>query len=74
MTATMVFVHGRGQEFKDPVKMLVTWRRGLATGLERAGLAVEEICSAGPAGASSPGRRPGRPWSGSPSTAASTAR
>lgn len=37
MTATLVFVHGRGQEFKDPAKMLESWRAGLATGLAEGG-------------------------------------
>jgi hypothetical protein len=37
MTTTMVFVHGRGQEFKDPGALLASWRSGLAAGLVEAG-------------------------------------
>lgn len=37
MTATMVFVHGRGQEFKDPGRLMTSWRSGLAAGLVKAG-------------------------------------
>jgi hypothetical protein len=39
MTATMVFVHGRGQEFKDPAVLVRTWQAGLAAGLIKAGMA-----------------------------------
>ncbi len=38
MTATMVFVHGRGQEFKDPAILVRDWQAGLAAGLIKAGL------------------------------------
>jgi hypothetical protein len=34
----MVFIHGRGQEFKDPTKLMNSWRSGLAAGLVKAGL------------------------------------
>jgi hypothetical protein len=34
---TMVFIHGRGQEFKDPVALMKSWRAGLDTGLVNAG-------------------------------------
>jgi hypothetical protein len=37
MTTTMVFLHGRGQEFKDPAKLMNSWRSGLAAGLVKAG-------------------------------------
>jgi len=37
MTTTMVFVHGRGQEFKDPAVLMRSWRAGLADGLLKAG-------------------------------------
>jgi hypothetical protein len=37
MTTTMVFLHGRGQEFKDPGNLMASWRSGLAAGLVRAG-------------------------------------
>jgi hypothetical protein len=37
-TTTMVFVHGRGQEDKDPARLLASWRAGLAAGLVNAGL------------------------------------
>jgi hypothetical protein len=37
MTATMVFVHGRGQEGKNPDKLVRDWRAGLAAGLAQAG-------------------------------------
>lgn len=40
MTTTMVFVHGRGQEFKDPAKLMTSWRSGLAKGLVNAGLSA----------------------------------
>jgi endonuclease G, mitochondrial len=39
MTATMVFLHGRGQEFKDPAALIQSWRAGLAAGLVQAGMA-----------------------------------
>ncbi|HEY3002593.1 MAG TPA: hypothetical protein VGJ44_09590 [Kribbellaceae bacterium] len=38
MTTTMVFIHGRGQEFKDPAKLIASWRSGLARGQLDAGL------------------------------------
>lgn len=38
MTATVVFVHGRGQEFKDPAVLVRTWQAGLAAGLVKAGM------------------------------------
>jgi hypothetical protein len=34
---TMVFIHGRGQEFKDPVALMKSWRSGLNAGLVNAG-------------------------------------
>jgi hypothetical protein len=37
MAATMVFIHGRGQEFKDPAVLARTWQAGLAAGLTKAG-------------------------------------
>jgi hypothetical protein len=39
MTATLVFVHGRGQEFQDPAVLVRAWRAGLAAGLIKAGMA-----------------------------------
>jgi PGAP1-like protein len=36
MTATMVFIHGRGQEFKDPAVLVRDWQAGLAAGLIKA--------------------------------------
>jgi hypothetical protein len=39
MTVTMVFVHRRGQEFKDPAVLVRTWQAGLAAGLIKAGMA-----------------------------------
>ena len=39
MTATMVFVHGRGQEFQDPAVLVRAWQAGLAAGLIKAGMA-----------------------------------
>lgn len=45
MTATMVFVHGRGQEFKGPAALVRTWQADLAAGLVKADMAA----SAGPA-------------------------
>lgn len=36
MNATLVFVHGRGQEAKDPAVLERTWRAGLAAGLVKA--------------------------------------
>jgi len=38
MTATMVFLHGRGQEFKDPAELTRNWQAGLAAGLTKAGM------------------------------------
>jgi hypothetical protein len=38
MTMTVVFVHGRGQEFKDPAELVRSWQAGLAAGLTLAGL------------------------------------
>lgn len=38
MTTTLVFLHGRGQEFKDPEKLRRNWLAGLGAGLVRAGL------------------------------------
>jgi hypothetical protein len=35
-TPTLVYIHGRGQEFKDPVKLLASWQNGLANGLRAA--------------------------------------
>ncbi|MFJ6892619.1 hypothetical protein [Streptomyces hokutonensis] len=37
MTTTMVFIHGRGQEFKNPDELRRTWLAGLTAGLIRAG-------------------------------------
>lgn len=37
MAATMVFIHGRSQEFKDPAVLTRTWQAGLAAGLIKAG-------------------------------------
>jgi hypothetical protein len=37
MTTTMVFLHGRGQEFKNPAELERKWRAGLAAGLIKAG-------------------------------------
>jgi PGAP1-like protein len=39
MTVTMVFVHGRGQEFQDPAVLVRNWQAGLAAGLTKAGTA-----------------------------------
>jgi hypothetical protein len=39
MTVTMVFVHGRGQEFQDPAVLVRSWQAGLAAGLVKAGVA-----------------------------------
>ena len=39
MTATMVFVHGRGQEFQDPAALVRSWQAGRAAGLIKAGTA-----------------------------------
>jgi hypothetical protein len=39
MTVTMVFVHGRGQEFRDPAAVVRSWQAGLAAGLIKAGMA-----------------------------------
>src|SRR5215472_18671599 len=39
MTVTMVFVHGRGQEFHDPAAVVRSWQAGLAAGLIKAGMA-----------------------------------
>ena len=36
MTATMVFIHGRGQEFKVPAELVRNWQAGLAAGLIKA--------------------------------------
>jgi hypothetical protein len=33
----MVFIHGRGQEFKDPAVLARTWQAGLAAGLTKVG-------------------------------------
>ena len=38
MTTTLVFMHGRGQEFKNPAELERKWRAGLAAGLIKAGL------------------------------------
>ena len=38
MNATLVFLHGRGQEFKDPERLRRSWLAGLGAGLVRAGL------------------------------------
>jgi len=38
MAAAMVFVHGRGQEFKDPAVLVRSWQAGLAAGLVKAGM------------------------------------
>lgn len=38
MNATMVFIHGRGQEFKDPAVLARDWQAALAAGLTKAGL------------------------------------
>jgi hypothetical protein len=39
MTATMVFLHGRGQEFQDPAVLVRNWQAGLAAGLIKTGMA-----------------------------------
>ena len=39
MTVTMVFVHGRGQEFQDPAVLARSWQASLAAGLIKAGMA-----------------------------------
>ena len=39
MTVTMIFVHGRGQEFQDPAAVVRSWQAGLAAGLIKAGMA-----------------------------------
>src|SRR5215813_3537479 len=39
VTVTMVFVHGRGQEFQDPAVLTRNWQAGLAAGLIKAGMA-----------------------------------
>jgi len=39
MTLTMVFVHGRGQEFQDPAAVVRSWEAGLAAGVIKAGMA-----------------------------------
>src|SRR5215813_10522483 len=38
MTTTLVFMHGREQEFKNPADLERKWRAGLAAGLIKAGL------------------------------------
>ena len=38
MTGTLVFVHGRGQEFKNPAGLVRDWRAGLASGLIKANM------------------------------------
>jgi hypothetical protein len=38
MTGTLVFVHGRGQEFKNPAGLVRDWRAGLAGGLIKANM------------------------------------
>jgi hypothetical protein len=38
MTATLVFVHGRGQEFRDPAELTRAWLAALNAGLTAAGL------------------------------------
>jgi hypothetical protein len=38
MTVTMVFIHGRGQEFKIPAELVRNWQAGLAAGLIKAGM------------------------------------
>jgi hypothetical protein len=38
MSTTMVFVHGRGQQGKDPAALCRDWQAGLAAGLVQAGL------------------------------------
>ena len=38
MAATMVFIHGRGQEFKNPAALIKNWRAGLAGGLIKANM------------------------------------
>ncbi|MEU3255370.1 hypothetical protein [Streptomyces sp. NPDC006997] len=43
MNATMVFVHGRGQEFKDPEKLRATWLKALASGLNRTAAPVSTL-------------------------------
>lgn len=37
MTATLVFIHGRGQEGKDPAELETAWRAALAAGAAAAG-------------------------------------
>ena len=39
MTVTMVFLHGRGQEFRDPGVLVRGWQASLAAGLIKAGMA-----------------------------------
>ena len=38
MTGTLVFMHGRGQEFKNPAALVRNWRAGLAGGLIKANM------------------------------------
>jgi hypothetical protein len=38
MTGTLVFIHGRGQEFKNPAALIKNWRAGLAGGLIKANM------------------------------------
>ena len=38
MATTLVFMHGRGQEFKNPAELERKWRAGLAAGLIKAGM------------------------------------
>src|SRR5258705_2462787 len=38
MTTTLVFMHGRGQEFKNPAELERKWQAGLAAGLIKAGM------------------------------------
>jgi hypothetical protein len=38
MTATMVFIHGRGQEFREAAQLIRNWRAGLAAGLIKAAM------------------------------------
>ncbi|GAA2449640.1 hypothetical protein GCM10010191_79210 [Actinomadura vinacea] len=40
MTPTIVFVHGRAQEFRDPAALALEWVAGLNAGLTKAGLAT----------------------------------
>ncbi|MGW3645056.1 hypothetical protein [Streptomyces sp. NPDC000878] len=48
MNATLVFVHGRRQEFKDPDELKRKWLAGLASGLAKAGLKTGPVVDTNP--------------------------